>query len=312
MKYVSAIVLLGLLLAVATQTHAEAATADAAGERLTVAASGPITTGPRTSGAPSPVRTPSFLTRAIRAPEGPAFSRLALWGGISLSHGLLAYKRTIDVWGKPDGKFHLKNEIGGDHLALSDEVSHLLIAYKLAQVTRQGYRWSGLSPSAAARAGAIQAAIYMAFVEFPLDAYNPQQGLGITDLLADFAGIGLAWYRAGIENPRWDLKVSVKSRFFTGNSRLLAQTNKQYDDFIYWLTYRISNNRYNPLVLGIGYSTHHPPGDPPAYIPVDKQIYFRIGTSLSEIGRIFGHRTERLLNPAGFYFFNFGPQTGWR
>jgi hypothetical protein len=312
LKYVSAIVLLGLLLAIATQTHAEATAADAAGEQLMVAASGPIATGPKASGPPSLARPPSFLTRAIRAPEGPAFSRLALWGGISLSHGLFAYKKTIEIWGKPDGKFHLKDDFGGDHLALSDEISHLLIAYKLAQVTRQGYRWGGLSPAAAARAGAIQAAIYMAFVEFPLDAYNPGQGLGLTDLLADLAGVGLAWYRAGIENPRWDLKVSVKSRFFAGNSRLLAHTYKQYDDFIYWLTYRISDNRYNPLVLGIGYSTHHPPGDPPAYIPVDKQIYFRIGTSLSEIGRIFGRRTERLFSPAEVYFFNVGPRTGWR
>jgi hypothetical protein len=257
-------------------------------------------------------QSPSFLLRAVGAPENPAYSRLALWGGLSLAQGLVACNKTFALWGKPDGRFHFKDELRGDHLALSDEASHLLIAYKLAQLTRQGYRWCGLPATAAMRAGAIQAAIYMTFVEFPLDAYNPAQGLGLTDLLADFAGIGLAWYRAGRENPRWDLKVSVKSDFFAGNSRLLAHTNKQYDDFIYWLTYRLSENRYNPLVVGLGYSTHHPPGNPPDHIPVQKELYFRIGTSLSEIGRIFGRRTERLLAPGEVYFFNIGPRVRWR
>ncbi|MFC1475593.1 hypothetical protein ACFLQW_01155 [Candidatus Zixiibacteriota bacterium] len=309
MKYVCSITILTLLLVGGPRI---CAAADAAGEQSAETTAGPNAFRPPASVGHSPAKPPSLLARAVRIPDGPAFSRLALWSGVSLAQGLLACDKTFDIWGKPDGKFHLKNDFSDDQLALSDEVSHLLIAYKLAQLARQGYRWGGLSPAAAARAGAIQAAIYMAFVEFPLDAYNPDQGLGLTDLLADFAGIGLAWYRAGIDNPRWDLKVSVKSRFFAGNSRLLAHTNKQYDDFIYWLTYRISANRYNPLVLGIGYSTHHPPGDPPSHIPVDKQIYFRIGTSLSEIGRIFGRRTERLLSPAEVYFFNVGPRTSWR
>jgi hypothetical protein len=255
---------------------------------------------------------PSFISRAVAPAHGPVSSRLALWGGLSLAQGLLAYQKTIEIWGKPTGEFHIKNDLAGDYLALSDEISHLLISYKLAQLTRQGFRWSGLSPAAAARAGALQAAVYMVFVEFPMDAYNPDQGFGLSDILADFAGVGLAWYRAGVKNPRWDLKVSVKSQFFAGNSRLLAHNSKQYDDFIYWLTYRISDNRYNPLVVGLGYSTHHPPGTPPESIPVDKQIYFRLGTSLSEIGRMFGRTAERLLSPAELYFFGVGPQTGWR
>jgi len=261
---------------------------------------------------PSRVETPSFINRVARVPESPILSRLAVWGGLSLAQGVLAYRKTLDIWGKPSGKFHLKNDLNGDYLACSDEISHMLVAYKLAQLARQGFRWSGLSPAAATRWGAFQAAVYMTFVEFPMDAYNPGQGMGLSDLLADFAGIGLAWCRAGVDNPRWDLKVSVKSEFFAGNSRLLAHNNKQYDDFIYWLTYRISDNRYNPLVIGLGYSTYHPPGDPPTFIPVDKQIYFRIGTSLAEVGRFFGRRTERLLSPAEVYFFNIGPRTGWR
>jgi len=233
--------------------------------------------------------------------------RLAFWGGLSLTEGIIAYQQTAKIWGKPKGKFHFKNDLRGDRMALTDEVSHLFIGYKMAQIMRLGYQWSGLSPRAAARAGAIQAALYMSFVEFPMDAYNPKQGFGISDLIADLAGVGLAWYRAGRANPRWDIKASVKSRFFEGNNRLLAHTDKQYDDYIYWLTYRVSENRYNPIVLGLGYSTHHPDGG-----TVDKEVHFRIGTSFSEIGRIFGRRTEQLLSPAEFYFLSVGPRTHWK
>lgn len=311
MKFVLSFLLCGLCVGVGLPVAADEAASEAVGGNSGAA---PVATerASVSSGKSAPSLPQSFITRAIDSPQSPVPSRLALWGGLSLAQGLLAYQKTIEIWGKPSGKFHIKNDFTGDHLALNDEISHMLIAYKLAQLTRQGFRWSGLSPAAAARAGALQAAVYMAFVEFPMDAYNPDQGLGLSDLLADFAGIGLAWYRAGAKNPRWDLKVSVKSQFFAGNSRLLAHNSKQYDDFIYWLTYRISENRYNPLVVGLGYSTHHPPGDPPGFIPVDKQFYLRIGTSFSEIGRMFGRRTESILAPTEVYFFNIGPQTGWR
>jgi len=233
--------------------------------------------------------------------------RLVAWGGFSLAQGIIAWQHTEKMWGTPDGKFHFKNDLRGDRMALTDEVSHMFIGYKLAQIMRLGYEWSGLSRGAAARAGAIQAAIYMSFVEFPMDAYNPKQGFGISDLVADMAGVGLAWIRAGQENPRWDIKTSVKSQFFEGDNRLLAHTDKQYDDYIYWLTYRVSENRYNPIVVGIGYSTNHPAGE-----NVEKEVHFRIGASFSEIGRIFGRRTEQLLSPAEFYFLSVGPQVNWK
>ncbi len=258
--------------------------------------------------APVHAEKPSIFRRSLSAPADLQTMRLALWAGISIGEGAIAYQNTINLWGKPEGKFHFKNDLIGDGMALSDEISHLFVAYKLTQITRLGFRWSGLSPSASARWGAAQAALYMAFVEYPLDAYNPDQGFGVSDLVADLAGAGLAWYRAGRENPRWDFKVSVKPDFFAGVSdRLLAQNAKQYDDYIYWLTYRISDNRYNPLVLGVGYSTNHP-GDG----RVDKELHLNIGTSLSEIGRIFGRHTESVLSPAEFYFLSAGPRVSWK
>lgn len=249
----------------------------------------------------------SFFRRAVTPPDHPAALRLGIWAALSIAEGLAAYEKTIEVWGKPSGKFHLKRDAVGDRMALTDEASHLFIAYKLTQAARLGYRWSGLSPSTAVRAGAIQAGLYMLAVEFPLDAYNPAQGFGISDFIADLVGVGLAWYRAGRSEPRWDLKISVKSQFFRGDHRLIAHTDKQYDDYIYWLTYRVSAHRYDPLVVGIGYSTHHAFGQPP-----NKELHFCLGTSFSEIGRMIGRRTELALSPAELYFWGIGPRVHWR
>ena len=152
--------------------------------------------------APTATERPSFLSRVVNPPEKPQALRLVLWGGLSITEGLIAYDYTTDIWGEPNGKLHFKKDLRGDHMALSDEASHLFIGYKMAQAMQLGFRWSGLSPAVAARAGAAQAALYLTFVEFPMDAYNPKQGFGITDFVANLAGIGLAWYRAGRENPR--------------------------------------------------------------------------------------------------------------
>ncbi len=258
---------------------------------------------------PPTQRPQSFLQRTWRPAHGPSVSRLALWEGLALAQGYIAYQKTTVLWGKSDGKFHFKDELQGDHLAFSDEVSHLFIAYKLAQAARVGYRWGGLSRRAATRAGAIHAAVYMAFVEFPMDAYNPRQGFGVTDLAANFIGVGLAWYRAGQNDPRWDFKVSIKPQFFDGEDRVLAQNTSEYDDYIYWLTWRLSDNRYNPIVLGFGYSTHHPPGTRVGDVPIDRQFYFHIGTSPAEIGRFLGKPFDKILAPAEFYFLGAGPKT---
>ncbi len=262
----------------------------------------------------SPSQPPpqSFWQQMWRPTRGPSLTRLALWEGLALTQGYVAYRKATELWGDARGKFHFKDELQGDYLAFSDEVSHLLIAYKLTQLAHTGYRWSGLSADAAARTGAIHAALYMAFVEFPMDAYNPEQGFGLTDLVADFLGVGLAWFRAGQTNPRWDFKVSVKPQFFSGKDRVLAQNMSEYDDYIYWLTWRISDNRYNPIVLGLGYSTHHPPGAFAGDVPIDRQFYFHLGTSPAEIGRFLGKPFDKLLKPAEVYFLGVGPKTEWR
>jgi hypothetical protein len=241
--------------------------------------------------------------------EGPKLSlrRTAAWGGANLAAMWAAYKQSQTSWGESNGKFHFKDDFKGDGMAMSDEVSHLFAAYRLMQVLDAGYRWIGASPRAARRWAAVEAWLWTFAIEYPIDAYNPSQGFGVSDLLFNTAGVLAAYHRSGQQRPRWDVKISVKRQFFDGNARVIAHTNKQYDDYIYWLTVRPSFNRCLPFLLGAGYSTTHPAGG-----GITKELHLAVGTTLEEIGGIFGERTARYLRPLNVFFFNFGTKISWR
>jgi hypothetical protein len=234
-------------------------------------------------------------------------TRSVIWGGVSLAAAIAAYDQSQATWGESNGKFHFKDDLGGDGMALSDETSHLFAAYRLTQVIDAGYRWIGTSPEAARRLAAAEAWLLMFAVEYPVDAYNPTQGFGVSDLLFNTAGVLAAYHRSSQTRPRWDVKMSVKPQFFDGSARVIAHTDKQYDDYIYWLTVRPTSNRNIPLLLGAGYSTTHHAGG-----GVTKELHLGVGTTLEEIGGLFGERTARYLRPLNFFFFNIGSKITWR
>jgi hypothetical protein len=233
--------------------------------------------------------------------------RSAIWGGISLTSGVTAFKQSQSAWGESRGKFHFKNDFLGDGMALSDETSHLFAAYRLTQVVDAGYRWIGMNRQTARRLAAVEAWLWMFAVEYPIDAYNPGQGFGVSDMLFNTAGVLAAYHRSGQTNPRWDVKISVKRQFLEGDSRVIAYTDKQYDDYIYWVTVRPIRHRYVPLLLGAGYSTTHGANE-----QITKELNLGIGTSLEEIGGLFGKRTASYLHPLNFFFINFRTTLGWR
>ncbi|HUU45330.1 MAG TPA: DUF2279 domain-containing protein [Acidobacteriota bacterium] len=235
-------------------------------------------------------------------------SRAALWGAFSIGALYMSYRQSQAVWGGSSGRFHFKDDLINDRMALTDEVSHLFMAFQFTEYLSGAHRWIGMEPDRARRIGAWEAWALTFLVEFPIDAFNPGQGFGVSDMLFNTAGVLAAHHRADREPPhRWDIKASVKRQFFEGESRLIAHTNKQYDDYIYWLTIRPSMNRFMPLLLGVGYSTSH--DDRPNII---KEVHFGIGTSLEEIGGMFGERTARYLRPLNFFFVNVGTKISWR
>lgn len=218
-----------------------------------------------------------------------------------------AFRQSQAAWGASNGRFHFKADFQGDGLALTDEVSHLLVAYRLSRVIEGGYRWSGVDKSRARLWGAAQTWLLTLLVEYPIDAYNPQQGLGVSDLIFNTLGVAAAYGHSVMSNPRWDIKVSVKPDFLNGNGRIVAYNARQYDDFVYWITYRPIQHRYVPLLIGAGYSTAHGSTNDPI-----KELRLGIGTTLEEIGGLIGPRAEQFLRPLNFFFFNLAAKLSWR
>ncbi len=265
-------------------------------------------------GTAEPRRRERGLVRNVPSTPSPqvtagrlSLGRSAIWGGVSVASGVAAFKQSQSAWGESRGKFHFKHDFKGDHMALSDETSHAFAAFHLMQVVNAGYRWIGMDDTKARHLAALEAWLWMFAVEYPIDAYNPDQGFGVSDMLFNTAGVLAAYHRSGQTDPCWDVKISVKRQFLEGNSRVIAYTTKQYDDYIYWVTFRPTRNRYIPLLVGAGYSTNHLDNG-----QITKEINLGIGTSLSDIGGMFGARTAAYLRPLDFFFFNLRTTIGWR
>ncbi len=240
----------------------------------------------------STVESPVLIRSADR--EGIGFIK---YSALTAAHGIGAvagYRKLTGIWGKPNGSFHLKSEFS-DYLAYNDEVSHMFVSYKLTQALTSAYSIFGLGEKKSRRVGAIEAALIMTAVEFPVDAFNPSQGMGITDLVADYAGVGLAILKISDSRLRdFDMKLSVKS-FGSNKGRLLGHNTADYDNYIYWLTYSVS-----PVVGGVGYSTtrSHPREPHP-------QILLGVGTTIPDLIEPVFPDAARFLKPLDLYFFNF-------
>ena len=266
----------------------------------------PVTAEDRTGAIPafSPVDGRNAQGRTASSRFRPG--RFVLWGTANAGAAVIAYRQSQAAWGASSGKFHFKDDWRGDGLALSDEFSHLFASYRLSQVVYSGYSWTGVGADRARRLAAIEAWAWMFLVEFPIDAFNPEQGFGVSDLVFNTAGVIAAYARGHDTAPRWDIKISVKRSFLEGRSRLIAYTNAQYDDYIYWLTIRPVRHLGLPQI-GVGYSTAHDarPG-------IIKELRLGVGYSLDQVGELLGRRAARLLRPFNFFFFNLNVPIRWR
>ncbi len=235
-----------------------------------------------------------------------SLKRAVLWGGITAGAGFYAFEQSQASWGMSTGKFHFKDDLH-DGLAMSDESSHLFTSYQLTRALFTGYSWTGLSNTAARRLAAVHAWLWAFSVEYPIDAYNPTQGFGVSDLVSNTLGVLAAYQHTKPGLDWWDIKISIKSSFFADGSRLVAYTNEQYDDFIYWLTVRPSRHRYVPLWLGAGYSTTHH-----QWPHIDKELHLGIGTTLEDLVGLISPSAARYLRPASALFLNLNTKFAWR
>lgn len=87
-------------------------------------------------------RNPIFLTPK---PSMFNYRKIALMGMVNTASITLGFKQAINSWGKSNGRFHIKDDWTGDHLAQTDELSHCLWGFRMTQFLFSTYRWTGLS-----------------------------------------------------------------------------------------------------------------------------------------------------------------------
>jgi hypothetical protein len=250
-----------------------------------------------------PVRHPSWSVSAplwmepglaVRSkPRGPAYLRpgrkginykratpLAVANGGAIVYGV---RKAVSAWGESQGSFHFKNDWEGDHLAQTDELSHFMWGYKMTQFLLWSYEWAGFSQKTTRLISVSQTALVLTLVEYPIDAYNPKQGLGLSDLAFDYAGIGLAYWKHRCRRlDDFDVRISWRKNVIFGNQPVFAQTYDQFDNFVYWLTYR--TKLFLPqkaLCFGLGYGVTHRQDRP------TRHLLLGIGLSLSDFVSLF-------------------------
>jgi hypothetical protein len=241
--------------------------------------SSPLRTGPGLA-----VRTgPPNLAYARPGRQGINYKRaapLVAANGCAIFYGV---KKAISAWGESQGSFHFKNDWEGDHLAQTDELSHFMWGYKMTQFLIWSYGWAGFSPKASRLISISQTAFVLTMVEYPIDAYNPKQGLGVSDLAFDYAGIGLAYLKQRCRRlDNFDVKISWRRDIIFDNQPVFAQTYDQFDNFVYWLTYK--TRLFLPqkaLCFGLGYGVTHRQDRP------TRHLLLGMGLSLSDFVSLF-------------------------
>jgi hypothetical protein len=221
------------------------------------------------------------------------YRRASLIGGLNVGAITAGFYEAINTWGQSKGKFHLKDDWKGDGLAQTDELSHFMWGYKMTQFLYWAYEWAGFSSTTSRTLSVCQSSLILTLVEYPIDAYNPKQGLGVSDLVFDYLGVGLAVAK---KHSSWlndfDFKISWKKNIFSENQTVFAQTYEEFDNFIYWLTYR--TKLFFPKKLacfGIGYSATRSGFKP------ERQIYAGIGLSIPDFASLFGRRVGDACKP---------------
>ncbi|MGH7568283.1 MAG: M15 family metallopeptidase [Gemmatimonadales bacterium] len=240
-------------------------------------------------------------TEARVAPSAPHPARLWMLGGGHALGGALLYRETQASWGESNGRFHIKDDWSGDQLAQNDEISHFVTGYGLTKAFTRVWAWTGVSPKRARTLGAIETAVLLTLVEMPLDAFNPDQGFGVEDLVFDYAGIGvglLALSRPG----RWDFKFSAKKNLFSAQETLFAQDSRETDNYVFWLTYRPSLGwaERQPVSVGIGHSVRRAAD---GYSPV-RELYLGLGTTVPDLVRAVAPGAARHFELLEAYFIN--------
>jgi len=226
------------------------------------------------------------------------YKQRALWFALAnVAFGTAGYFWSQEAWGTSSGKFHWKKDWAGDNMAQNDEISHIVVAYNFSKIFQPVYQWLGLAPSRSMTYATLHSALLSTLIEYPIDAYNPLQGFGTSDLVANYLGCGLAlgqYHLPVLKN--FKLKLSFKQAPWISNTHVVAGTAEEFDNEIYWLTFRPVYKRVDFLHLGLGYSTNHY-----KYI-VEREYYLGIGSTIPEVVSILSPKIARWISPLNMFY----------
>lgn len=240
------------------------------------------------------------LTAGNTRAQGKAAGTDSAWTNRHLQRNLIlgnvamlsaSYVYFSNTWGAPVGKFHFKNDFH-DNLALTDEVSHMFAAYRLAEGFNWLFRLLRMQPDKREKYAILESGLITTLIEFPLDAYNPHQGLGLSDLAFDWAGLGFYWlHQRGLQT--FDIKFSLKRSPFDFDHKLLASENEEFSNFIWW-----ANWKPKYVWLGLGYSTNHDAGD------VASEYFLGVGTTLYDLIALINRPVADRMKALDAYFIH--------
>ena len=242
---------------------------------------------------------------------GPAPHHVFPWrrNAVLFAHAAIAiplYQHMVSSWGRSNGQFHIKDDWTGDGLMQNDEISHFMWGYVLTKDLSAVWRWTGLTPGGARALGAAETALLLTLVEFPMDAFNPIEGMGISDLIFDYAGVGVGLLAASHPRRRWDVKFSVKLDPIGRQRTWFMRSPADMDNYVFWLTYRptVPGGDRQPFSVGLGHSVRRGTTGPHG-TPV-RELYLALGTTIPDLVRVFAPGVARFLQPVDAYFANIG------
>ena len=224
--------------------------------------------------------------------------RLGLCTAFSVGGVAFASSEFTKAWGESSSsKWGWKTgDYNGDGLLQTDEIGHFQLGQLLTEFGYGMATWSGLNHKTGLWIGGGLSFGVLLWVEI-IDAYNPSQGFGVTDIFADLAGILFAVMKKNSKfADRFDLRVTFEDLKVVPNNLLLPTTFAEYDNYIFWLTYQPHEDI--PVDICLGYSTDR---DFPNKIP-RRELYIGAGISGEELITFFGgKKTEKLAAFARWY-----------
>ncbi len=217
--------------------------------------------------------------------------RLGLASAFSVGAVAYASGEFTRVWGESSSSTWgwKTGDWNGDGLVQTDEFSHFQLGQRITEFGYGMSRWCGFRHNTSLWIGASIGLAGTFWVEI-IDAYNPDQGFGVTDMVVDVAGVLFALLRK--QSPfvdRFDLRVTFEDLKYIPDNLFMATDFRGYDNAIFWITYQPDKDL--PFDVCLGYSSDR---DYPSKVP-RRELFIGAGISGEKLIGLFDSDLARQI-----------------